>query len=145
MRLILSEQNQLAFTQSTFLPLQYFLSLKVHQCRFENHPICSCSYKNNTLKILHPHSEEFSSYSPVKFVFFLKSRLLFNVCYCVCLQSLRSRIIRIKNAKLSGYYFDINWNLYGDFQICISVLLITIETVKLFFLGIFSINLFSRK
>ena len=27
--------------------------LKVHECRFENLSICSCSYKNNTLKISH--------------------------------------------------------------------------------------------
>ena len=29
------------------------LNLKVHSCRFENLPICSCSHKNNTLKISH--------------------------------------------------------------------------------------------
>ena len=28
-------------------------SLKVHRCRFESLPICSCSCKNNTLKISH--------------------------------------------------------------------------------------------
>ena len=27
----------------------------------------------------------------------------------------------IKNAKFSGYYFYMNTNIYGDFQICISV------------------------
>ena len=27
--------------------------LRVHSCRFENLPICSCSDKNNTLKISH--------------------------------------------------------------------------------------------
>ena len=100
------------------LNLQIFpKSLKVKQCRFENLPICSCSHENNTLKISGSYSKEFSSYSPVKFVFFLKSRLLFNVFYCFCMfvnklfQSLRvtnSRILRIKNAKLSRYYFDIN-------------------------------------
>ena len=30
----------------------------------------------------------------------------------------------IKNAKFSGYYFDMNLNMWGDFQICISVPLI---------------------
>ena len=30
-----------------------YRSLKVHSCRFENLPICSCSHKNNTLKISH--------------------------------------------------------------------------------------------
>ena len=29
------------------------LKLKVHKCRFENLTICLCSYKNNTLKIVH--------------------------------------------------------------------------------------------
>ena len=32
-----------------------------------------------------------------------------------------SRILRIKNAKFSGYYFYVNWNIQKDFQICISV------------------------
>ena len=48
-----------------------------------NFSICLYSYKNNILKISHCESKEFSSYSPVKFVFFLKGRLLFNVRYCV--------------------------------------------------------------
>ena len=32
-----------------------------------------------------------------------------------------SRIRRIKNAKLSEYCFYMNTDIYGDFQICISV------------------------
>ena len=32
-----------------------------------------------------------------------------------------SRILKSKNAKLSGYYFGINQNIYRDFQIHISV------------------------
>ena len=32
-----------------------------------------------------------------------------------------SRILIIKNAKPSGYYFYMNLNIWGDFQICISV------------------------
>ena len=32
-----------------------------------------------------------------------------------------SRILRIKNAKFSGYCFYINTNMLGDFQICIRV------------------------
>ena len=32
-----------------------------------------------------------------------------------------SRILTIKNAKLSGYHFYMNLNVWGDFQICISV------------------------
>ena len=40
------------------------------------------------------------------------------------IQTLRvnnSRILMIQNAKLSGCYFYINLNIWGDFQICISV------------------------
>ena len=40
------------------------------------------------------------------------------------MQTLRvynSRIPRINNAKFSGYYFYVNTNISGDFQICISV------------------------
>ena len=32
-----------------------------------------------------------------------------------------SKILRVKNAKFSGYCFYINTNIYGDFEICISV------------------------
>ena len=35
------------------------------------------------------------------------------------------RILRIKNAKLSGYCFYMNANIYRDLQICISVPLST--------------------
>ena len=76
------------------------------------------------------------SYSPVKFVFFLKSRLIFNRFYCFCTfvnkhykhsQTLRvynSRILRVKTAKFSGYYFYMSTNIQGDFEICIRVPLI---------------------
>ena len=40
------------------------------------------------------------------------------------IQTLRannSRILRIQNAKFSGYYFHMNTNIWRDFQICISV------------------------
>ena len=37
---------------------------------------------------------------------------------------------RIKNAKFSGYFFHMNMNMQGDFQICISVPLITIYILK---------------
>ena len=32
------------------------IHLKVHKCRFENLPVCSWSYKSNTLKISHSYS-----------------------------------------------------------------------------------------
>ena len=43
------------------------------------------SYKNSTLKISYSSSLELFSYLPVKFVFFLKSRLFFNTLYCYCM------------------------------------------------------------
>ena len=58
----------------------------------------------------------------------LKSSLLFKK-----IQTLRvnnSWILRILNAKFSGYYFYMNINIWRDFQICISVSLIF---VTLFF------------
>ena len=39
-----------------------------------------------------------------------------------------SKILRIKTVKFSGYCFYMNTNMYGDFQICISVPLIIILT-----------------
>ena len=64
---------------------KYFHWLKVHYCRLENLPIYFNSYEYNTLKISHSRSQEFSSYSPVMFAFFLKSRLIFNIFYCFCM------------------------------------------------------------
>ena len=40
-----------------------------------------------------------------------------------------SRILKIKNAKFSGYCFYININIYRGFQICISVPLSNLENV----------------
>ena len=37
---------------------------------------------------------------------------------------MNSRILKIKNAKFSEYYFYMNLNVWEDFQICISVPLI---------------------
>ena len=36
----------------------------------------------------------------------------------------------IKNAKLSGYYFYMNLNIWGNFQICISVPLRVLKSKK---------------
>ena len=74
-------------------------------------PIYSNSYKHNSLKIFHSLSQEFSSYLPVKFVYFVKSRLFFNI----------SRISKIQNAKFFEYCFYMNTNIQGNFQIRISV------------------------
>ena len=51
------------------------------------------------------------------------------------IQTLRvnnSRILMIKNAKLSGYYCYINLNIWRDFQICISIYLIAAFTFLFF-------------
>ena len=42
------------------------------------------------------------------------------------------KILRIKNANFSGYCFYMNTIVYGDFQICIGVLLIKGKIVLLF-------------
>ena len=52
--------------------------------------IYSNSYKHNALKILHSLSQEFLSYILVKFVYFVKSRLFFNI----------SKIFKIQNASI---------------------------------------------
>ena len=39
-------------------------------------------------------------------------------------------VIAIKDAKFSGFSFDINLNIQGDFQICISVPLMNIVLTK---------------
>ena len=57
-----------------------------------------------------------------------KRRCLKLVYFLRKIQTLRvsnSRILMIKNAKLSGYYFYMNFNIWGDFQIWISVPLST--------------------
>ena len=45
-----------------------------------------------------------------------------------------SRIVTIKTAKLSGYCFYLNLNIWGNFQICISVPLTKLKEIKLFYL-----------
>ena len=42
-----------------------------------------------------------------------------------------SRILRIKNAELSGYCFNVNINIQADFQICFSVPLRNVKDPKL--------------
>ena len=59
----------------------------------------------------------------------LKSSLRFKK-----IQTLRvnnSKILRTKNAKFSEHYFYLNTNMYGNFQICISVPLRLVKNVKL--------------
>ena len=68
------------------------------------------------------------------------------------MQTLRannSRIVTIKNGKFSGYYFYMNLNIWGDFQICISVPLSTNKLVlqainENFIFDVFTISILSR-
>ena len=60
-----SQINKMSTFKQTHLNL--FNILKVQLYRFETLPICSCSYKNTTLKISFPQSYEFSSFLPEKF------------------------------------------------------------------------------
>ena len=69
-------------------------------------------------------------------VFFLKSRLIFNIFYCFCMivnkfqETLRIYnwvILTTKNAKFSGLYLYMNTNIKEDFQICVSVPLIKLQ------------------
>ena len=71
-----------------------------------------------------------SSYLSAKFVFFLKSRLLFNIFYCFCifvnkhfiyLAAHNSTCKYCYNAKPSADYFYVKTKISIDFQICISV------------------------
>ena len=105
------------------------VQLKVHSCRFENLPLCLCSYKNNTLKISHSWSYDFSRYLPLKFVSSLKSRLIFNIYHfwmfvnklfaCLTCAYLKSK--SFFNVEFWTYYFHIKTKILADFQICISV------------------------
>ena len=72
-----------------------------------------------------------SNYIPIKFAKFLftnikkQQNMLKKLAYFLRkIQFLRvnnSRILTIKKAKFSRYYFHINLNILRDFQICISV------------------------
>ena len=74
-----------------------------------------------------------SSYLPVKFAFFSKSRLIFNVFYCFCIfvnKHLQISGLHISERKWcynvipSVHCFYVKTKMLADFQICISVPLI---------------------
>ena len=56
-----------------------------------------------------------------------------------------SGIIKIENAKCSGYYFNINANMEGDFQICISIPLKNYSNYITFLLKIKSLAFYCLK
>ena len=104
-----------------YLQKKLHFSLKVHQCRFENFPICSRSYENNTLRVSQFRYKKSSSYIPVKFAECLftnaqkQQNMLKISLLCKKIQTLRvnnSRILTVKNVKFSGYYFYMNANIW---------------------------------
>ena len=106
--------------------------LKVHLCRFENLPIWSRSCENNTLEISHFKSWELSSYLPVKFIFFVKIRLISNIFHCLRKQTFRpSRCAlsqKVKGVIMWNFrhiIFHVKTKILTDFHIYISVPLIT--------------------
>ena len=88
-----------------------------------------CSYKNNTLKIAHSYSKEFSSYFSMKFVFSLKKLDTFLTYFIVsvCLWTNISHIssVHIANIKRcyfmkpSAYYFYVKTKISAKFHICV--------------------------
>ena len=44
-------------------------------------PYIQIPIKHNALKISHSLSQEFASYIPIKFLYFIKNRLIFNIFY----------------------------------------------------------------
>ena len=58
---------------------------------------------------------------PVKFVNFLKSKLIFNIIYCFWMFENKLFSKRCFNARFSTCYFHMMRKILADFQICISV------------------------
>ena len=68
----------------------------------------------------------------LKFVNFLKTRLIFNIFYCfwMFLNKLFTYLMRAYLKKYWTYYFPMKTKTLGDFQICISVPLTKNESLK---------------
>ena len=97
---------------------------------FLNLPICLCSYKNSILKIRirNPRNSRviyLYSLRNACLQTFRNNRICLKLAYFLrkiwALRENNSRILTIKNVKLSGYYFYVNLNILEDFKICISV------------------------
>ena len=54
----------------------------------------------------------------------IRSKVAYFLRKIQILRANNSRILRIQNAKFSGYYFYMDTNIWRDFQICINVPLI---------------------
>ena len=98
-----STYRLLSMTNLLF-PLLIF-SLKVTIMHVWKFHFMLAQYKNNTLKISLSWTYDFSSYLPVKFAFFLKNRLLFNIFYCKQTVVHISQKVKCYNVKPSACYF----------------------------------------
>ena len=90
----------------------------------------SSSYKNNITQIAHNNTFHFLRYAHFRFVNLLtkiqkqKNTLKSSLHFKKKKQTLRvnnSKILRIQNAKFSGYHFYMDTKILRDFQICISL------------------------
>ena len=94
----------------------------------ENLSICLCSYKSNPLKILNPKNSWVVF--RVKFVNFLKSRLIFNILCCfwmfvnnhftylTCTYLKKQKVL---SCQIFRIFFHVNKKISTGFQIYISV------------------------
>ena len=82
-------------------------------------------YKTMLWKFRFLNPKNPKSYLSVKFVNFLKSRLIFNFSHIS--RAHISKTKRCFNVKSSQYYFHMNVRILTDFQICISVPLIKLS------------------
>ena len=89
------------FLQTRMQNFEIYLLKSIRMQIWKSFTIYSNSYKHNTLKILHFLSQEFLGYLPVKFLYFVKSKLFFNI----------SKIFKIQNAKFFEYCFWMNKNI----------------------------------
>ena len=80
-------------------------------------------------------------YKPTNILNMLKISLLFTKYTNFTVNS--SRNLAIENAIFSGYYIYMNLNIWGDFQICISVLVNVLQNIA--FLFVKTPNLYTLK
>ena len=115
---------------TSLVKLFYVLGLKGTLMQFENLSIHSNSYKKISWKfcILNPKNSRVIRPSRLRNVclqIYRNNKICLKIAYLLRkIQTLpvnNSRITRTKNAKFSEYYFYLNTNIYGDFQIRISV------------------------
>ena len=105
--------------------IRFEKKLNVHWWRFENLFICLCS-----LKVSVSWFYKFSNYLPVKFVSFLKNRLIFILFHCFSMfvnfflhiwRAYISERKRCFNVTSSTVYFHVKIKILADFRFCINI------------------------